>query len=107
MCGELSGNILDYDNIDEKLCELHIWFKFLKFGYWRPTDQCCYQIWNGRMHREEAVDIVLDKQYEFPFEYHEITEDQFHKLEDKFRNYDIWHKKNGKWRLKNEIKQIV
>ena len=36
--GPLSGNVLDYDNIDEKLCELHIWFKFLKFGFWRPTD---------------------------------------------------------------------
>ena len=44
--GPLSGNWLDYDNIDEKLCELHIWFKFLKFGFWRPTDQCCYHIWN-------------------------------------------------------------
>ena len=28
--GPLSGNILAYDNIDEKLCEIHIWFKFLK-----------------------------------------------------------------------------
>lgn len=112
--GPLSGNILDYDNIDEKLGELHIWFKFLKFGFWRPTDQCCYQIWNGRMGRQEAVDIVLEKQYEFPFEflpefleYHEITANQFHELEDKFRNYDIWHKVNGKWRLKNEIKQVI
>jgi hypothetical protein len=64
--------------------------------------------------RQEAVDIVLEKQYEFPFEflpefldYHEITENQFHELEDKFRNYDIWHKVNDKWRLKNEIKQVI
>jgi len=68
-CGPLSGNVLDYDNIDEKLCEINIWFKFLKFGFWRPTDQCCYQIWNGRMSRDEAVPLVNDKQYEFPAEY--------------------------------------
>ena len=111
--GPLSGNILDYDNIDEKLCELHIWLKFLKFGFWRPTDQCCYQIWNGRMERDEAVDIVLKKQYEFPYEYlpefleyHQITENQYHELEEKFRNKDIWHNQNGNWRLKNEIKHL-
>ena len=62
------------------------------------------------MTREEAVSIVLEKQYEFPgeflpefLEYHEINENEFHELEDKFRNYDIWHKKDGMWRLKNEI----
>ena len=108
--GPLSGNILDYDNIDEKLCEIHIWFKFLKFGFWRPTDQCCYQIWNGRMSREEAVDHVLNKQYEFPYEYlnefleyHQLTENEFWKCEEKWRNIEIWHKTNGNWRLKNEI----
>ena len=31
--GPLSGNYLDYDNIDEKLCEINIWLKYLKFGF--------------------------------------------------------------------------
>ena len=108
--GPLSGNVLDYDNIDEKLCELHIWFKFLKFGFWRPTDQCCYHIWNGYMEREEAVELVRKKQYEFPYEYfnefleyHQITESEFYACEDRWRNQDIWHKVNGKWRLKYEV----
>ena len=26
--GALSENIINYDNIDEKLCEIHCWFKF-------------------------------------------------------------------------------
>lgn len=105
--GPLSGNILDYDNIDEKLCEINIWFKFLKFGFWRPTDQCCYQIWNGRMTREEAVKLVNQKQYEFPgeylkefLEYHSIAEKEFWSVVEKFRNLDIWHKVGGQWRLK-------
>lgn len=108
--GPLTGNLIDYDNIDEKLCEIHYWFKFLKFGFWRPTDQCCYQIWNGRMKREEAVEIVLNKQYNFPYEYfnefleyHELTKDEFFELENKYRNADIWYKKNGNWRLINEV----
>ena len=36
-----------------------------------------------------------------------ITASQFHELEGKVRNYDIWHKGNDKWRLKNEIKQLI
>ena len=109
--GPLNGNILAYDNIDEKLCEIHIWFKMLKFGFWRPTDQCCYQIWNNRMKRDEAVEIVKNKQYEFPDEYlkeflefHEITENQLFDCMEKWRNQDIWVKRNRKWILRNEIK---
>ena len=108
--GTLSGNIINYDNIDEKLCEIHIWFKFLKLGFWRPHDQCCYQIWNGHMSRKDAVEIVRQKQYEFPKEYfedflnyHQITKKEYFRLEDKWRNKDIWIKKNGDWRLKVEI----
>jgi hypothetical protein len=108
--GPLSGNILDYDNIDEKLCEIHIWFKFLKFGFWRPTDQACYQIWNGRMSRDEAIGVVLEKQYEFPHEYldeflefHQITESEFWECAERFRNKEIWHKVGSRWRLRSEL----
>lgn len=105
--GPLSGNLLDYDNIDEKLCEIHIWFKFLKLGFWRPHDQCCYKIWNGYMEREEAVELVNAKQYEFPYEYlpeyleyHEITEVEYRANEDRWRNPLLWHRERGEWRLK-------
>ena len=108
--GNLKGNILNYDNIDEKLCELHVWLKFLKFGFWRPTDQACYFIWNDRMTRQEAVELVKDKQYEFPDEYlaefldfHQMTEIEFLESAEKWRNHDIWHKVNGTWRLKYEL----
>ena len=63
------------------------------------------------MKREEAVEIILDKQYEFPHEYfdefldyHEITKNNFFELENKHRNSDIWHKKKNNWRLINELK---
>ena len=104
--GPLAGNLLDYDNIDEKLCEINIWFKFLKFGFWRPTDQACYHIWNGRWTRKEAVDLVNAKQYEFPKEYlheflefHKLTVEQFWDVVERYRNPQIWHKENGDWRL--------
>lgn len=108
--GPLTGNLLDYDNIDEKLCEINIWFKFLKFGFWRPTDQCCYQIWNGRMARPEAVRIVNELQYQFPgdyldefLEFNQVTKKEFEDTVERFRNRDIWEKKKGKWRLKVDL----
>ena len=110
--GPLSGNVLTYDNIDEKLCEINIWLKFLKLGFWRPHDNCSYQIWNGRMTREEAVKIVNSKMYEFPveyvkeyMEYHEINENQFYGNLEKWRNLDIWKKdSNNNWILKYPLK---
>jgi hypothetical protein len=108
--GPLSGNVLAYDNIDEKLCEIHIWFKFLKFGFWRPHDQCCYKIWNGYMSREEAVDSIRKVQYEFPgeylnefLEYHQLTESAFWTSAERWRNQDIWHKNGKSWRLKVDL----
>lgn len=109
----LKGNILNYDNIDEKLCELYIWLKMLKFGFWRPTDQACYQIWNNRMTRNEAVELVLKKQYEFPDEYlpeflhyHSLKESELYDIFEKWRNKDIWVKKNNRWKLRKEVSKI-
>ncbi|MEM7209871.1 MAG: N-acetyl sugar amidotransferase [Pseudomonadota bacterium] len=104
--GPLSGNYLDYDNIDEKLCEINIWFKYIKFGFWRSTDQCCYDLWNDQLTREEAVEIVNRLSDEFPKEYfedflryHNITEKEYWDTVDKFRNLDIWTSKDDKWEL--------
>ena len=108
--GPLSGNYLDYDNIDEKLCEINIWLKYIKFGFWRSTDQCCYDIWNGKLSREEAVNIVERLRGEFPKEYfqdflrfHNLTEEEFWETIEKFRNHDIWTKENSQWKIKYEL----
>lgn len=108
--GPLPGNYLDYDNIDEKLCEINIWFKYLKFGFWRATDQLCYDLWNDRLSREEAIKIVNTLQDEKPFNdledflnFHMITRKQFDETVEKFRNLDLWHKLDGEWQLKEKL----
>ena len=109
--GPLSGNYIDYDNIDEKLCEINIWLKYIKFGFWRPTDQTCYDIWNDKLSREEAVEIVNRLQDEFPKEYfqdflrfHHITVEEFWGTVEKFRNRDIWKKEDGEWKLRYPLR---
>ncbi|WP_086480831.1 N-acetyl sugar amidotransferase [Oceanospirillum sanctuarii] len=109
--GPLPGNFLDYDNIDEKLCEINIWFKYLKFGFWRPTDQTCYDIWNGRLSRHDAVKIVNQLQDQKPFNdlddflnFHMITKEEFDQTVEKFRDKGIWKLVDGEWVLKNKLK---
>ncbi|MBY0413167.1 MAG: hypothetical protein K2Q18_03335, partial [Bdellovibrionales bacterium] len=111
--GPLAGNYIDYDNIDEKLCEINIWLKYIKFGFWRPTDQTCYDIWNFRLKRSEAVEIIKSLQDQFPIEgfqdflrFHDITEEYFWEVVEKYRNKDIWEKRDGEWFLKNPLAQI-
>jgi N-acetyl sugar amidotransferase len=108
--GCLPGNYLDYDNIDEKLCEINIWFKYLKFGFWRATDQTCYDIWNDRLTREEAVKIVNNLQDEKPFNdlddflrFHMLTKEDFFETVEKFRSKDIWDFADGDWILKCQL----
>ncbi|MEM7998733.1 hypothetical protein Q4R43_20015, partial [Morganella morganii] len=67
----------------------------------------CYDIWNDRMTRSEAVKIVNKLQGEFPgndlehfLRFHDITEQEFWETVEKFRNKDIWEYVNGEWKLK-------
>lgn len=108
--GPLPGNYIDYDNIDEKLCEINIWFKYLKFGFWRATDQTCYDIWNDKLSRKEAVKIVNSLQDEKPFNdlddflrFHMLTLEEFNIIVEKFRNKDIWEFKQNEWNLKYKL----
>ena len=108
--GPLPGNYLDYDNIDEKLCEINIWFKYLKFGFWRPTDQTCYDIWNDKLDREDAVTIVKSLQDQKPFNdledfllFHMLTMDEFNEVVERFRNKDIWSYESGEWQLNTTL----
>jgi hypothetical protein len=62
------------------------------------------------MSRDEAVSLVLEKQYEFPGEYldeflefHQITEIEFWDCAERYRNTDIWRKVGSRWHLRNEL----
>jgi len=102
-----SGHLVDYDNIDEKLCDINGWMKYLKFGFWYPTDELCYEIYNKRMKREEAAKLIRKLTEEFPSEFfsdflnfHKITEDEFFDVANKFINKKIFKPNKNWWRLK-------
>ena len=53
--------------------------------------------------------IIKKSSPNFPYfqdflDFHDLTEDEFWKIADKWRNEKIWHKVNNEWRLRNELK---
>ena len=90
--GPVEWTFLDYENLDTKFVAIHDYFKWLKFGYGRATDQACIEIHHGRMDRKggeiwaKYYDGVLPKKHlkEFLKEM-DITMEEFMKLCEKFK----------------------
>jgi hypothetical protein len=56
--GPVEGTYTNYENLDEDLESVHDYLKFVKFGFGRATDHACLDVRNGRLPREEAVQLV-------------------------------------------------
>jgi len=54
----VEGTYTDYENLDDAIVSVHDYFKYLKFGFGRATDHACIDIRNGRLSREEAINLV-------------------------------------------------
>jgi N-acetyl sugar amidotransferase len=100
--------LYDYADLDCMNIVIHHYFKWLKFGFNRITDNASNEIRKGRMTREEAIKLVRKHDgVKPPKEYIEhfarqigITVGDFWKIAEKFRNKDIWKKTpGGEWYL--------
>ena len=65
----IEGTMVGYENLDNYYVGLHDYFKFLKYGFSRATDQVCLHIRRGRITREDAIKIVLKHDGKFPWTY--------------------------------------
>jgi len=104
----VTGAMTNYENLDNYQAAIHDYFKFLKFGFGRATDQACLHVRRGRITREDALGIVRRLDGVYPHEYIgkslEATLDhigmtvaEFDKICDSFTNKMIFKKdKNGK-----------
>ena len=88
-----------------------IWFlKYYKLGYGCVTDQVCEAIHQGKINRNEAIDLVnkydgvCDLKYIKSFcKYLDISLSQFWEVLDKFVNKDLFEKHDGKWKPKFKV----
>ena len=102
-----AGSWVDYENCDMKFIDIREHIKYLKYGYGRSTDQLNIELRNGRISREEALNIAieLDGNYdennrqEF-CDYLQISEKHFQSVVDSYVNRDIFEKVSGTWKRK-------
>ena len=91
---------------------IHHYFKWLKFGFNRVTDNSSNEIRKKRLTRNQAVNLVIKYDgFKPPKEYISkfckqinITENFFWKVANKFRNKKIWKKtEKNNWYIENWI----
>ena len=98
---EVEGSIVNYENLDNVQMRIHDYFKYLKYGYDRVTDWCCWHIRRNRLSRDEAIKINNEKSGLYPSQYlgHNIIEIldeidcsivEFNNVCDNFTNKDIF-----------------
>ncbi|HEY9688084.1 MAG TPA: N-acetyl sugar amidotransferase [Coleofasciculaceae cyanobacterium] len=87
---------------------MHDYLKFIKFGYGRASDHVCKDIRSGKLTREEGIELV--RQYDHVksrdllrwLEYVNMSEDEFDRIADTFRDPRVWEKnEDGEWVKEN------
>ena len=104
------GTYTNYAQLDDILQDLHMYECFLKFGFGRATADCNLDIKGRRMSREEAVEIVKEKDGAFPekylldyLDYFGMSEGEFWAVIDSFANTKMLEKVGGRWKLKQSV----
>lgn len=81
----------------------HDYLKYVKFGYGRATDHACKDVRAGLMTREQALALVAHYDPVKPrdlkrwLEYVGMTEDEFDRIADTFRDPRVWRREDGQW----------
>lgn len=93
----IEGSLVNYENLDNYQTGIHDYFKFLKYGFCRVTDIASMHIRRGRLHRDDAIQIVKEMDGKFPWtylgypiekilEYIDMPLDEFVRICDRFTN---------------------
>ncbi len=98
----------NYADIDDDFISIHHFLKWHKFGFTRLFDNLAIEIKNGRITKEEAIEIIRKEGTQEPFEdieklckFLKITKKHFYEIVETFRNKNIWYKEKNKWKIKN------
>jgi N-acetyl sugar amidotransferase len=106
------GTYSKYSSIDDQIDMFHYFTTLVKFGIGRATYDAAQEIRNGKITREEGLQLVLKYDEEFPkkhfkefLDYISLSEDEFHATIDKFRSPHLWIYENDKWKLRHAVWQ--
>ena len=101
---ESVGTYLPYFQLDGDLTQVNQLLKYIKFGFGQCMDHVCYDLREGRMTRDEAVELVMKYDGKCSEAYIEkfcsyigISQKEFWRVTEKFRG-PMWKKdQKGNW----------
>ena len=101
---ESVGTYLPYFQLDGDLTQVNQLLKYIKFGFGQCMDHACYDLREGRVTRDEAIELVkkydgkCSEVYIEKFcKYIGISQNEFWSVTEKFRGH-MWKKdKKGNW----------
>ncbi|MDB3961746.1 N-acetyl sugar amidotransferase [Paracoccaceae bacterium] len=105
------GTYSTYASLDDEFDGYHYYLGFIKFGIGRTTSDTSHEIRDGKITREEGINLVKKYDGEFPSNYYKkflqfcmITDTEFQEIVDSWRSDHIWQRDNeGNWQLKHPI----
>ena len=102
----VENSMANYENLDNHQTGIHDYFKYLKFGFARATDQLSYMIRRNKISREDGIKLAQKTEGKYPISYMgksldkilskiEISEKKFLKICDDFTNKKIFKTDQG------------
>lgn len=98
-----------FSNLDDRYENgIHDLMKYIKFGYGRASDHASKDIRTGYMSREQGIEMVrkydhvVSRDLYYWLKYVDMTEEEFWKIANSFRDPRVWRKdENGNWEKDN------
>jgi N-acetyl sugar amidotransferase len=106
------GTYVPFAQLDSDMVSVNQMLKYVKFGFGQCMDGACYDLREGRITREQAIELVkkydgkCDERYIKQFcNYIEISLEEFWNVTNKFRG-SMWEKDTeGNW--KNKFTELL
>ena len=106
------GTYSRYASLDDKMDGFHYYFRYIKFGLGRCTEDASHEIRDGHISREEGVNLIKKYDGEFPQKYFSefldflnLPKEDFYRIVDSWRADHLWKKTHNGWELKHPVRQ--
>ena len=104
------GSYSKYSSVDDKIDPFHYFTTLIKFGIGRCTYDAAQEVRNGKITRDEAVNLVKKYDTEFPskyfaefLDYISTSEEEFWQVVDRHRSPHLWSKTDDGWALRHTV----
>jgi N-acetyl sugar amidotransferase len=105
-----TGEINTWDALDDDFVIVNQFLKFLKFGFGKALESAGAAVRNNIMSRDEAVELIwqydgkcADRYIRKLCAYLDISEEEFWRVADSYRNPRLWERQGDQWRLRFPI----